>query len=204
MKFEKINDNILKIVLSFDELPDCDSLTDLMSNADLAKDSFLGLLDKASSMVGFDTSDYKVKIQAQALHNGNFVITVTKLIGLRGAKKSAVPRRVPKSDTSSPLFVVYRFNSFDDFCSFCSCLKSYRISYINRITKYCYLYEYVGSYFLVCKNINENHKQIALFYTIITEFSEFFSNRELFCSSLRERGTLVLDNNALVLGQKLC
>lgn len=204
MKFEKINDNILKIVLSFDELPDCNSLTDLMANADLAKDSFLSLLDKASSMVGFDTSDYKVKIQAQALHNGNFVITVTKLIGLKSLRKSAVPRKVPKRDVSSSFLVVYKFSNFDDFSSFCSCLKTYKISYINRLTRYCCLYSYANSYFLVCKNINENHKQISLFYTLITEFSEFFSNRELFFSSLEERGTLVLGNNALVLGQKLC
>lgn len=203
MKFEKINDNILKIVLSFDELPNCDSLTDLMDNTDLAKDSFLSLLDKASSMVGFDTSDYKVKIQAQALHNGNFVITVTKLIGLKSVRKTVVPKKVPKSDISSFL-VIYRFSSFDDFCSFCSCLKAYKISYINRITRFCCLYYYANSYFLVCKNINENHKQIALFYTLITEFSEFFSNRELFFSSLEERGTLVLGNNALVLGQRIC
>lgn len=204
MKFEKINDNILKIVLSFDEFPDCNSLTDLMANADLAKDSFLSLLDKASSMVGFDTSDYKVKIQAQALHNGNFVITVTKLIGLKGVRKSAIPKRVPKNSLSSSLLVVYRFNSFDDFCSFCSCLKSYKISYINRLTKYCSLYRFNDSYFLVCKNINENHKQIALFYTIILEFSEFFSNSELSYSSLKEHGSLVLGNNALILGQKIC
>jgi len=56
MKFEKINDNILRIVLSFDELPDCNSLADLMSNTELAKSSFLHILDKAGSMVGFGSS----------------------------------------------------------------------------------------------------------------------------------------------------
>lgn len=204
MKFEKINDNILRIVLSFDELPDCDNLSDLMSDTELAKSSFLRLLDQAGSVVGFDTTDYKVKIQAQSLHNGNFVITVTKLVELKGKRKVVTPKRVYKEDSTCSAFTVYKFDNFEDFSSFCSCLKTNKFLYLNRLAKLCYLYSYSNSYFLVLNNINENHKQIALFYSLITEFSEFVTNKELFCFTLKERGKLVLDNNALITGQKFC
>lgn len=204
MKFEKINDNILRIVLSFDELPDCDNLTDLMADTELAKSSFLRILDKADSMVGFNTADYKVKIQAQSLHNGNFVITVTKLVELKGKRKVATPKRVYKDDSVNSAFVIYKFSSFDDFLSFCSCLKNNKLSYLNRLVKLCYLYNHSNSYFLVLNNVNENHKQIGLFYSIITEFSEFVTNQELFYYTLKERGSLVIGSNALVTGQKFC
>lgn len=204
MKFEKINDNILRIVLSFDELPDCDNLSDLMSDTELAKNSFLRLLDQAGSVVGFDTTDYKVKIQAQSLHNGNFVITVTKLTNLKGKRKVAIPKRVYKEDSVSSAFTIYKFSSFDDFLGFCLCLKNNKFLYLNRLVKSCYLYKYSNSYFLILNNINENHKQIGLFYSLITEFSEFITNRELFYFTLRERGEIIFDNNALITGQKFC
>ncbi len=204
MKFEKINDNILRIVLSFDELPDCNNLSELMSDTELAKSSFLRLLDQAGSVVGFDTTDYKVKIQAQSLHNGNFVITVTRLMELKGKRKVVTPKRVYKEDSVNSAFTIYRFNSFDDFSGFCSCLKDNRFLYLNRLVKFCYLYNYSNSYFLVLNNINENHKQIALFYSLITEFSEFVTNKELFYFTLKEHGKIILDNNALITWQRFC
>lgn len=204
MKFEKINDNILRIVLSFDELPDCDNLSDLMSDTELAKSSFLRLLDQAGSVVGFDTTDYKVKIQAQSLHNGNFVITVTKLVELKGKRKVVTPKRVYKEEPTGSTFAIYNFGSFDDFSNFCLCLKTNRFLYLNRLVKFCSLYSYSNSYFLVLNNINESHKQIGLFYSLITEFSEFITNKELFYFTLKERGKLILDNNALIMGQKFC
>ncbi len=204
MKFEKINDNILRIVLSFDELPDCNSLADLMSNTELAKSSFLHILDKAGSMVGFDTTDYKVKIQAQSLHNGNFVITITKLMEINGKRKVVTPKRVHKDAQVSSNFIIYRFYCFDDFLSFCSCLKNNKFLYLNRFVKFCYLYDYSNSYFLVLSSINERHKQIGLFYSLITEFSEFATNKDLLYFTLKEHGELVFDNNALITGQKFC
>ena len=201
MKFEKINDNILRIVLSFDELPDCNNLSELMSDTELAKSSFLRLLDQAGSVVGFDTTDYKVKIQAQSLHNGNFVITVTRLMELKGKRKVVTPKRVYKEDSVNSAFTI---NSFDDFSGFCSCLKDNRFLYLNRLVKFCYLYNYSNSYFLVLNNINENHKQIALFYSLITEFSEFVTNKELFYFTLKEHGKIILDNNALITWQRFC
>lgn len=204
MKFEKINDNILRIVLSFDELPDCDNLTDLMSDTELAKSSFLRLLNQAGSIVGFDTTDYKVKIQAQSLHNGNFVITVTKLVELNGKRKVATPKRVYKDEASNSNLIIYKFDTFDDFSNFCLCLKNNRFLYLNRLVKFCYLYSYLNSYFLILDSVNENHKQIGLFYSLITEFSEFITNMDLFYFTLREHGELVIDNNALITGQRFC
>ena len=204
MKFEKINDNILRIVLSFDELPDCDNLSDLMSDTELAKSSFLRILDKAGSVTGFDTTDYKVKIQAQSLHNGNFVITVTKLVELKGKRRVATPRRVYKENSTNSAFTIYKFDSLDDFSCFCSCLKNNKFLYLNRLVKLCYLYSYSNSYFLVLKNINESHKQIGLFYSLITEFSEFVTNKELFYFTLKEHGDLIFDNSALITGQRFC
>ena len=79
MRFEKINENKLKITLSNDELPISNNLDSFMTDTSDAREAFLNMLDKAEEAVGFNTKDYKIKIQAKALHNGDFVFIVTKI-----------------------------------------------------------------------------------------------------------------------------
>ena len=69
MKFEKINENKLKIILSNNELPDNKSLNDIMSSTSNAQNSMLSILEQADKSVGFDTTDYKIRIDARTLNS---------------------------------------------------------------------------------------------------------------------------------------
>lgn len=51
MKFEKFNENKLKIFLSSGEMPSASSLDELMSDTDVARKSFLTILDEAYNKV---------------------------------------------------------------------------------------------------------------------------------------------------------
>ena len=69
MKFEKINENKLKIILSNNELPDNKSLNDIMSSTNNAQGPMLSILEQADKSVGFDTTDYKIRIDARTLNS---------------------------------------------------------------------------------------------------------------------------------------
>ena len=62
MRFEKINENKLKITLSNDELPISNNLDSFMTDTSDAREAFLNMLDKAEEAVGFNTKDYKIVV----------------------------------------------------------------------------------------------------------------------------------------------
>ena len=202
MKFEKIGENKLKITLSNDELPSSQNLDEFMKDSDKAKSSFLHLLDEAREAVGFNTQDYKIKIEAKLLNNGDYIFLITRLVKLRSGNIAVKPKRVIKNNKKTYVYSIYQFNSFDDFCNFCSYLKLQKINYLNNLCKSCVLYKYGNFYYLVFTSINKNYKKLPMFLTSITEFSKYFSSKKVFNSTLKEHGELVIDNNALMLCQK--
>lgn len=202
MKFEKINNKKLKITLSYNELPSDNDLDKLMSDTVAAQETFFKLLDEANKEVGFDTKDYKIKIDAKSLYNGDLIFTVTKLVKLKKTSVSVKPKKVIKTESQTQTYSIYKFDNFDDFCSFCTYLKTNKIKYLNRLAKSCILYKYNDAYYLSLKQINESFQNLHSFYSSITEFSKYYSSKDLFISTLNEYGTVYLDNNALILGQK--
>ena len=202
MRFEKINENKLRIVLSNDELPNSASLDELMTDSDFAKSSFSDILDEAKNSVGFVSENYKVRIDAKALVNGGYVFIVTKLVKLRDGNIVVHPKRVSKAKNKDSLYSIYQFNSFDDFCELCTCLKSNKINYLNNLCKSCTLYTYGNYYYLSFKAINPNYKKLAMFYSTITEFSKFFSSKDVFVATLKEHGKLIMNDNAIITCQK--
>lgn len=198
MKFQKLSENKLKIIIASDELPFYSNFDDFILNSDEARNSFLDILEKACSEVGFITKNYKVKIDAAVLNNGNIVFTITKLIKLKQPKVAVTPRRVPKNDDSQVSdIVIYKFDQFDDFCNFCSYLKKLKMHGLSTFAKLVELYSYNNNYYLYISQINENHKEKGRFYSSITEFSKFFSSKEVFAHVLKEKGSLILKNNAI-------
>ena len=103
MKFQKLGENKLKIILSNDELPNSKNFDDFVADSSDARHTFLEILEKAYDEVGFNTRDYKIKIDASALKNGNFVFTVTRLVKVKNNIKSARPKKVLKEYNSNYL-----------------------------------------------------------------------------------------------------
>ncbi len=201
MKFQKLNENKLKIFLKNDELPNSGNFDDFISNSGEAKNTFLAILDKAYDEVGFNVADYKIKIDAVALRNGDFVFTVTKLIKVRGRKKTVKPVKVSKVDNSNS--IIYKFESFDDFYNFCAYIKRIKLANIRLLSPMVELYLYNDNYYLSLSSINQNYKEIGKFYSTITEFCKYFSSKNLFASVLKEKGKLFIKNNAIVNCQNL-
>jgi adapter protein MecA 1/2 len=177
-----------------------------MSNSVETQDLFLNVLEEAEEKIGFITKDHKIKIEALAMADGDFVLTITRF-GKKEetiedsqnikSKKIKVKRKANKLNSEH---LVYLFNTFDDFCLFSSYVQ--KINKFTTISKSTVLYTYNSKYYLVFSKLNLNHPYIKKFYTFITEFASYVHNSDLFYYKLSERGTILLKNNAIKSCQK--
>lgn len=204
MKFEKLNENKIRITLSSQDLIDKNiDFNSFMSNSIETQDLFFDMLEEAEQKVGFITKDYKIKIEALAMADGNFILTITRFDNLEKKenpltyknKKIKVKRKSTKLNSEN---LVYTFNTFDDFYLFSMNVKN--IKNLGTIAKSVVLYTYNSQYFLLLSKLNIEHANIKSFCNSITEFGSYVNNSDLFSSKLSERGKIVIKNNAI----KLC
>lgn len=204
MKFEKLNENKIRITLSSQDLIDKNiDFNSFMSNSIETQDLFFDMLEEAEQKVGFITKDYKIKIEALAMADGNFILTITRFDNLEKKenpltyknKKIKVKRKSTKLNSEN---LVYTFNTFDDFYLFSMNVKN--IKNLGTIAKSVVLYTYNSQYFLLLSKLNIEHANIKSFCNSITEFGSYVHNSDLFSSKLSERGKIVIKNNAI----KLC
>lgn len=201
MKFEKLNENKIRITLNTEDLAEKHiDFHSFMSNSQESQNLFLDMLDEAEKKVGFITKDYKIRIEALAMSDGNFILTITRFgknveQATIHSPKSRKLRIKRKSLDFSSKQLIYKFDSFDDFCSFAHFASKLQSFY--SIAKSMTLYAYKGSYYLCITNINTEHDNITQLYTLITEFGTYIDNSELFFSKINECGKVVIKNNAI-------
>ena len=205
MKFEKLNENKLRIIISSQDLLDKHiDFHSFMSNSLETQDIFLDILDKAEKEVGFITKNHKVRIEAFAMNNEDFIFTVTKLSDKNDKEiYKQTKLKFKRKKTENSIFQsVYKFACFDDFLSFTASLKNSDIKNIATFSKSVILYTYKNNYYLVLNNINEQYKYNKKIFTLLTEFSSYINNSELFASKLVECGKIYFKNNAIKTCQK--
>ena len=202
MRIEKLNENKIKITLSMEDLEEKDiNFHDFMSNSLESQDLFFLLLEEAEEKVGFKTKDCRVKIEALAMTDNDFVLTITKTSTdsfkkclYTTPRKKPIAKRVDRTNLSTN--VIYKFNSFDDYCYFIEFLTKNNLSDASRVAEKILLYLYNDKYYLVLNGLNTNYKKIPTFYTSITEFGPYIIIPALFSSTSNESGKVFLKNNA--------
>lgn len=206
MKFEKLNENKIRIIVSTQDLIDQHvDFHSFMSSSLESQDIFLDILDKAEKEIGFVTKNYKVRIEALAVNNDDFVFTVTRLsekLEKEPVKHSKLTFKRKKAISPTKGQSIYRFSSFEDFCNFTTSIKKSSIKNITNSSKSIILYTYKDNFYLVFSNINSEYKYLHKLFSIITEFSTYVNNSELFESKLSECGKICFKNNAIKLCQK--
>lgn len=202
MKIEKLNDNKIRITLNIDDLNERNiSMQSFMSNSIESQDIFMDMLDKADEEVGFNTDDCRIMIEALALKNGVFVLTITKFE--RDTEKAPLRRKNVHIKRKNPDInlekTIYSFESFDSFCEFCNFLSNtLEETQILDFAKESSLYEYNSNYYLILSNINVNSKSLKYICSSITEFAHFVNSSELFESKIKEYGRLVIEKSAIL------
>lgn len=197
MKIEKLTENKIRITLNLNDLEDEHiDLHSFMSNSPESQALFYNLLSQAEKEVGFYTKDYKLMIEAIAVPEGNFILTVTRLPEKEQSKKQVRIKR--KTSTINEDLVIYSFNSFDDYCEFCKYLSLHLKSETYLKLKKVSLCLYNSKYYL-CIHINKSNLPIV--NTINCEISEFgnsVKNPDLFERKLLEYGKVIFKTNAIL------
>lgn len=203
MKFEKINENKIRITLTIQDLTEKEiDFHVFMSNSIESQDILLDMLEEAKKETGFDPENYNLKIEALAMADTNFIFTITKEVPeekTKLSKKKFTVRRKTLSPSSTQ--AIYSFNTFDDFCCFLQFLKESRLlENVALIADSTTLYQYKEKYYLLMDSIHSEIINKLKFYTSITEFAKYVTNSRIFASKLAEFGTLIMENNALEIG----
>lgn len=203
MKFEKLNENKIRITLTLHDFENRNiDFHDFMSNPLGTQDLFLDILEEAKHEIGFNTTDYKVKIEALAMIDGDFVVNVTRVADKE--KKSSIAQTQKKKfkvhRKTAPItsnVSVYKFDTFDDYCAFIEYLSKNNLENAYLISKKVTIFTYQNSYYLILENINEQYKNSLIFSSAITEFAAYINNSALFVSKLQECGELAIKHNAI-------
>lgn len=195
MRILKVNDNTVRIFISFTELADRNiSLGDFFQRSPRTEQFFWELISKARDEVDFNL-DQPFWIQATVASEDEFVITVIKQEEQIEAEinhiiqTSIAERKKAGAHTSKPgsgQDWVYVFADFEDVVSAVSLLP-------ENAQMESSLYEYEDEYYLTLGDVgNPRKRKIA--QAILDEFGESISLTDIY---LQEHGTTVLEKDAV-------
>lgn len=190
MKIEKLNENKIRIMFNHTDLKENNvDVHSFMSNSIESQRFFLSILDLAEQEVGFITDDYKLCIDALALNNGNFIVTVTRI-----EKEILKSTRVQPRRKENPIndIVIYKFSNLDDFLSFENCLSIGFPNFADYFSKFSYLYEYQNLFFLIFENCKNN--DFSKIFCIVSEFASSLQSSQFAVDKIKEYGNLVSPN----------
>ena len=198
MRFEKLNENKIRITLTNQDLIKKNiDFHSFMANPIESQDLFLDMLDTAEKEIGFTTKNYQIRIEALQVSNGDFILIITR--SLPETKKYLEKKKLHikrKNNNFKNTDALYCFECFDDFCEFSSFLNNKHIKIFN-IAKNISLYEYKNKFYLSFSNINLDYNDLKKLFSSITEFATYICNSDLIKRKLVENGTLIMKNNAI-------
>lgn len=198
MKIEKLTENKIRFILNLKDLEENHiDYHSFMANSIETQDIFLDMLDKAEKEFGFITKNYKLMLEVIATSDGNFILTVTRIspeIEKNNTKKVQIKRKL--NNPTKPR-VIYKFDSFDCFCDFCTYLNTSPLKKLTPKLKKSKLYKYKNYYYLVIQNISFSLENLKTLHIIITEFAFFENNTDLFERKLIEYGKIIIKNDAI-------
>ena len=198
MKIEKLTDNKIRIIFNIDDLAKKNiDIHSLIQNTDGTQKFFKKVLKQAQKEVNFDIQDSKLLIEAFISNDGFFILTFTKIANESPTKKSVTPKVKRKDYDLSSKYAIYQFESFNEYCNFCTYLNNTKLGNLKKFAKKISLYEYNSKYFLVFAEIDTEFKNSSLVYVSISEFAKFASNSPCFSSRLLEYGKPIYKNNAI-------
>ncbi len=203
MRFEKLNEDKIRITLSHEDLVKKDiDFHSFMSNSMESQDLFFDMLEEAEKEIGFVTKDYLIRIEALAMAGGDFILTVTRSLPekskINSRKKVHIKRKNMNLATAQ---IICSFATFDDYCSFLNFFKQNAFP-SAKLAESVLLYEYKNAFFLVLSGINPTYPNLKRLISSLTEFASFVDRSNVFSSKLLESGKLIMKNNAIRTGIK--
>lgn len=203
MKIEKLNENKIRITLDINDLAEKHiDFHAFMSNPIDSQNLFLDMLDQAEKEVGFETKDCKIMIEALAMPEGHFILTVTRVQPESKPAAATPPRRKVKikrrlKNIDHTKCTIFEFANFDDFYDFGTSLSQNAISTINKSIGSSKLYFYNSKYYLIIEKISNDQNLIKSFCSKILEFGKLVSNSDTYKRTIAEHGKLIIKKDAI-------
>lgn len=188
MKIEKLNENKIKITLSSDDLRARNiDVQSFIYNTPESQDLFWDVMKEAEKEYGFSVDESMIYVEAAATTSGIFTLTVTKSanslspITLRNKLKRQNYKLRRKNITLPLNNSIYRFNTFEDLCDFCSSTDVE--SFGNNV-----LYELNSTYYLLVSTMPNSG---------ILEYASKEPNVDILLAELSEYGKKIIADDAL-------
>jgi len=198
VRFEKLTEDKIRIVLNMEDLKARNiDFHSFMAESIETQELFINMLDEAERKVGFVTKNYKLMIEALAINEGDFILTITRL--LNSEKENLKPHKTKlnvkrKSVRLDLEPLIYSFSSFDDFISFSEFINS--TEKFNNISKKNTLYLLDFEYYWSLKTV-KNLSNAKGFFSVINEYGTYVKNSPLFERKLLEYGETIIQKDAL-------
>ena len=202
MKIEKINDNKIKITLTFEELESRKiSLSDIEKDTSKAKELFLNLIEESNLDEDFVIDDSHLFIEACSDNNNLFIVTITKIDNIPELKKYSIlenNRSISTNNKQNKITRykvesnIYSFDTMDNILELCSKSKLENL-YFGKNS----LYKYKDIYFLIFSHATVKNKKFLKTYVFLSEYCKEYYSYYLFETSIIEKSKLILKNNAL-------
>ena len=186
MRIEKLNDDKIRVTFNCQDLQKNNiDVHSFMSNSIESQSLFLNILDEAEREVGFITDDYRLSIEALALSNGTFIITVTR-IEKESKKVPRVHAQRKKIMNRTSGRLIYKFSNYDDLICLENFLANSDSNLFNMFTNSYLLYEYNDFIFLILENLNNTTS--SKLSGILSEFAIQIVDSGLVVERIREFG----------------
>lgn len=186
MKFEKITDSKIRIILSLQDMQSNNlSAENVLSNSVDSQKLLETIITRAEKELGFYPEDSKLLIEAVP-SNQDCIFTITKLLN-------------EKTDSSySNNFFIFKFESFDDFLNLCTFLNNFCYLCLEEISKNFSLIHYNGAYYLKFVEHQKSCLVIDYIKALFNEFGKDVSTSVGIDGVLNEYGKIIIAKNALV------
>ena len=205
MKIEKLTENKIRIILKKEDFKDkAININQVLLEEPESQKLFLEILTRAEKEVDFDTTGYKLLIEANIQNSDTFIFTITKY--LEESANTQIHKKILTIRKKSQIFntstLIYNFANFEDFCEFCDFIHNNHILNMKNLYKSAVLYFFNNTYYLVLDKINLSNSSISVLHSSLLEFAIFKKHTKNFKFKLKEHGKIIMKNNAISTGIK--
>ena len=186
MKFEKLNDNKIRIVLSLKDMISSNISVDTLCSDTLFSEQFLqDILYEAEKEIDFKTDDSKLLVEILKSFEGGLIFNITKF---------------EKCNDYVHLNLMFEFNSFEDFLCLCTYIKNMDFFNFEKYSSQFALALYNNTYFLCVSNYCELPLPLL---NILSEFGILVDSSSKLDGLINEYGKVLFEKNAICEGIKM-
>lgn len=187
MKFEKLTDKKIKIIVSLKDMElNNVSAKNIFSNTDASQKLLQTILNMAEKEIGFKAGNSKLLVEAIMSSDEECTFTITKL-----SEKKIKLKNISNS-------FIFKFNSFDNFIDLCTFIKNMSNLNLKEFSKNFSLILYNNTYYLSTVEVEAFSILFDYMKTIFSEFGENVSNSIGLDGILNEYGKIIFDKNAFL------